>query len=105
MRPPPDDREQKLNDLIMRFRKSQVPEMHHFARTMSKWCIEISNSLTTFGCIYKLDPKNGRTNAYQKRMTNAIIENRKFDLQMHQEEREWLSQLGQIPQSPHVCPG
>lgn len=72
----PDDREQKLNDLIMRFRKSQVPEMHHFASTMPKWRIEISNSLTTFGYIYKVDPKTGRPNAYQKRMTNAIIENR-----------------------------
>ena len=60
----------------MRFRKSQVPEMHHFASTMSKWRIEISNSLTTFGYIYKVDPKTGRPNAYQKRMTNAIIENR-----------------------------
>lgn len=72
----PNDREQKLNELIMEFRKSQVPEMRHFASTLTKWRTEIINSLTTYGYIYKVDSKTGKPNAYHKRMTNAIIENR-----------------------------
>ena len=49
--------------------------MRHFAST-AKWRTEIINSLTTYGYIYKVDSKTGKPNAYHKRMTNAIIENR-----------------------------
>lgn len=58
-----DEAKYKINQLIERFKNSNIPEMNDFANTLINWKNEIVNSFLIVG-------KN------EKKISNAIIENR-----------------------------
>ena len=65
-----------LDELIKKFRSSQIKEMQGFAKTLNRWREEIINSFTVVDIIYEVDPENGVLSVREKKMNNALIENR-----------------------------
>ena len=50
--------------------------MQGFAKTLNRWREEIINSFTVVDIIYEVDPENGVLSVREKKMNNALIENR-----------------------------
>ena len=50
--------------------------MNAFAKTLKKWRKEIINSFHIAGYEYQIDQSTGHVAAQEKKMNNAIIENR-----------------------------
>ena len=67
---------EKLNRIIEEFDDSSVTEMNAFAKTLKKWRKEIINSFHIVGYEYQIDQSTGHVAAQEKKMNNAIIENR-----------------------------
>ena len=67
---------EKLNRIIEDFDDSSVTEMNAFAKTLKKWRKEIINSFHIAGYEYQIDQSTGHVAAQEKKMNNAIIENR-----------------------------
>lgn len=67
---------EKLNRIIEDFEDSSVTEMNAFAKTLKKWRKEIINSFHIAGYEYQIDQSTGHVAAQEKKMNNAIIENR-----------------------------
>ena len=71
-----ENAEEQLNAIIKNFYESSVTEMNAFGRTLKKWRKEIINSFHIVGYEYKVDASTGHVAASEKKMNNAIIENR-----------------------------
>ena len=71
-----DNAEIKLDELITKFTSSSVAEMKDFGKTLKKWKKEIINSFHVMGYEYKVSNSTGRVAVQEKKMNNAIIENR-----------------------------
>ncbi len=71
-----DTAEAKLKELIKKFKSSEVKEMKDFGKTLYKWRNEIINSFHIVGYNYRVDSDTGHVVVQEKKMNNAIIENR-----------------------------
>lgn len=65
-----------LEELIRKFRSSDIKEMQEFGKTLNRWRKEIINSFTVVGINYEVDPENGGLSVRERKMNNALIENR-----------------------------
>jgi transposase len=63
-----------LNNLIRKFRESNVPEMIEFARTLRNWYQEIINSFITVKYGYRVDKDTGQVVVSAKKINNGIME-------------------------------
>ena len=66
---------QELAKLIQRFTQSSIQQYRGFARTMTKWKIEIIQSFIIIEKEYTFD-ESGKEEIRERKMTNAIIENK-----------------------------
>lgn len=71
-----DNAKDELNKIIKRFKSSSVAEIVDFSKTLNKWKEEIVNSFYIVGHEYKVNAGTGYVAARQKKINNAIIENR-----------------------------
>ena len=67
---------EQLDKLIVKFLESPTEEMKGFGCTLSKWKTEIINSFIIVGHDYQVEAETGRVVVRNKKMNNAIIENR-----------------------------
>lgn len=65
-----------LDDLIVKFRESGVPEMIEFAGTLRSWHKEIVNSFIVVKYSYKVDKDTGQVVVSARKLNNGLMENR-----------------------------
>lgn len=65
---------ERLNELIRKFRNSNIREMREYADCLSKWRTEIINSFLVVGREYRVDKSTGQVAAQDKHLNNAILE-------------------------------
>ena len=67
---------EKLNTLIQWFLNARSQNFRIFAKTFMKWKKEIINSFIVLKQEYYIDADTGEEKLQEKKMTNAIIENK-----------------------------
>ncbi|MBQ7992193.1 MAG: transposase [Solobacterium sp.] len=65
-----------LDNLIVKFRESGVPEMIEFAGTLRSWHKEIVNSFIVVKYSYKVDKDTGQVVVSARKLNNGLMENR-----------------------------
>lgn len=66
----------EINKMIQRFLGSDIKEMNEFGKTMCRWRQEIVNSFSISKAEHIVDPKTGNVEIKEKRVNNALMENR-----------------------------
>ena len=69
-----------------------------------KWKKEIINSFIVLKQEYYIDADTGEEKLQEKKMTNAIIENKNAIIKCVKKNANGYT-MGAIPKSDHVCPG
>ena len=73
-----------------------------FSKTLSNWKVEIINSFCISKAEYNVSKDTGEITVEQKRINNALMENRKCDHQISYKSSQWVSQLGTIQKQMYV---
>lgn len=71
-----DTAEKSLQTMIQEFLASSIEEMNAFGNTLIRWKLEIIHSFYIVKKEYHIDPKDGHVDIQDKRISNAIAENR-----------------------------